>query len=69
MLLHSGTIPYVEHGRLVPDVVPLDRGKDINRPRVMFVTPAYVIHQCEKPFDEWTDMDFTAPSQECSLVC
>ena len=41
VLLPSGTIPYVEHGRLVSDVVPFDRGKDINRPHVMFATPAY----------------------------
>ena len=46
----------------------LDRGKDINRPRVKFATPAYVIHKCERPFDEWTDVDFSAPSEECSLV-
>ena len=36
MLLPSGSNAYVEHGRLVPDVVPFDRGKDINRCRVMF---------------------------------
>jgi len=69
VLLPSGTIPYVEHDRLVPDVVSFDRGKDINRRSVMFATPAYVIHQCEKPFYEWTDVDFSAPSQECSLAC
>ena len=48
---------YVEHDRLVPDVVFFDRGKGINRPRVMFATPAYVIHQCERPFYEWTDVE------------
>ena len=68
MLLPSGTISYVEHDRLFRDV-PFDRGKDINRPRVMFATPAYVIHQCERPFYEWTDVDFSAPSQKCSLAC
>ena len=68
VLLPSGTNPYVEHGRLVPDVVPFDRGKDINRPRVMFTTPAYVIRQCERPFYKWTDVDFSGPSQECSLL-
>ena len=36
MLLPSGTNPYIEHGRLVPDVVPFDRGKDVNRPHVKF---------------------------------
>ena len=33
----------VEHGRLVPDVVPFDHGKDINLPHVKFATPAYMI--------------------------
>ena len=69
MLLPSGTIQYVEHDRLVPEVVPFDPGKDTNRPRVMFATPAYVIHQCERPFYEWTDVDLSTPSQECSLAC
>jgi len=69
VLLPSGTIPYVEHNRLVPDVVPFDCGKDINSPRVIFNTPAYVIRNCERPFYEWTDVDFSAPSQECFLAC
>ena len=45
MLLSSGTNPYVERGRLVPDVVPFDHGKDINLPHVKFATPAYVIRR------------------------
>ena len=52
VMLPSGTNPYVQHGRLVLDVVPFDRGKDTNRPRVMFATPAYVMHQCERPLYE-----------------
>ena len=39
--LSSGTNPYAEHGRLVPDVVPFDHGKDTNLPHVKFATPAY----------------------------
>ena len=54
-------------GRLVPDVVPFDHGKDINLLHVKFATPAYVIRRCERPFYEWTDVDFSEPSQECSL--
>jgi len=46
-LLSSGRNPYVEHGRLVPDVVPYDHGKDTNLPHVKFATPAYVIRRCE----------------------
>ena len=69
MLLSSGTNPYVEHCRLVPDVVPFDRGKDINLPHVKFATPAYVIRRCERPFYKWTDMGFSEPSHECSLIC
>jgi len=69
VLLPRGTNPNVEHGRLVPDVVPFDHGKDINFPRIKFATPAYVIRQCERPFYEWTGMDFSEPSKECSLVC
>jgi hypothetical protein len=34
-----GTNPYVEHGRLVPDVVPSDHDKDINLLHVNFATP------------------------------
>ena len=69
-LLSSGTNPYAEHGRLVPDVVPFDHGKDTNLPHVKFTTPAYVvIRRCERPFYEWTDADFPEPSEECSLVC
>ena len=49
VLLSSGTNPYVEHGRLVPDVVPFDHGKDINLPHLNFATPAYVIRRCERP--------------------
>ena len=53
---------------LVPDVVPFDHGKDTNL-HVKFATPAYVIRRCERPFYEWTDADFSEPSQECSLMC
>jgi len=66
--LSSGTNPHAEHGRLVPDVVPFDHGKDTNLPHVKFATPACVISQCEKPFYEWTVADFSEPSEECSLV-
>jgi len=69
VLLSIGTNQNVEHGRLVPDVVPFGHGKDINLPRVKFATPAYVIRRCERSFYEWTDVDFSEPSQECSLVC
>ena len=68
-LLSSGRNPYGEHGRLVPDVVPFDHGKDTNLPHVKFATPAYVICRCERTFYEWTDADFSEPSEECSLVC
>ena len=54
---------------MVPDVVPFDHGKDTNLLRIKFTTPAYVIRQCERQFYEWTDVDFSEPSQECSLVC
>ena len=57
MLLSSGTNPYIEHGRLVPDVVPFDHGMDINLPHVKFATPAYMIHRCERPFYEWTSLN------------
>ena len=66
MLVYSGTNLYVEHGGLVPDV-PFDHGKDTNL-HVKFATPAYVIRRCERPFYEWTDADFSEPSQDCSLV-
>ena len=69
VLLSNGTNPYVEHGHLVPDVVPFDHGKDINLLHVKFATPAYMIRRCERPFYEWTDVDFSEPSQECSLMC
>ena len=36
MVLSSGTNHIVEHGRLVPDVVPFDNGKDKNLPHVKF---------------------------------
>ena len=68
-LLSSGTNQNVEHGRLVPEVVTFDHGKDINLPHVKFATPAYVIRRNEGPFYEWTGVDLTEPSQECSLVC
>ena len=68
-LLPRGTNPYVGLGCLVPDVVPFDLGKDINCPRVMSATTAYVIHLCERPFYEWTNEDFAEPSKECSLLC
>jgi len=68
-LLSSGTNPYAEYGRLVPDVVPFDHGKDTYLPHVKFATPAYVIRRCKRPFYEWTDADFSEPSEECSLVC
>jgi len=38
-------------------------------PHVKFSTPAYVIRRGESPFYEWTDVDFSEPSQECFLVC
>jgi len=68
-LLASGTNPYAEHGRLVPDVVPFDHGKDSNLPHVKFATPAYVIRRCERPIYGWTNAVFFEPSEECSLVC
>ena len=68
-LLSSGTNPYAEHGRLVPDVVPFDRGKDTNLPCVEFATLACVIRRCERAFYVWTDADYSEPSEECSLVC
>ena len=51
------------------DVVPFGHGKDTNLPHVKFATPAYVIRWCERPFYEWTDADFSEPSEERSLVC
>jgi len=33
----SGTYPYAEHGRLVPDVVPFDHGKDTVTLRAKFI--------------------------------
>ena len=68
VLLPSGTNPYVEHGRLIPDVVSFDHDTDKSLTHVTFATPAYVIRRCERPFYEWTGMDFSEPSQECSLV-
>jgi hypothetical protein len=69
VLVSSGTNPYVEHGRLVPDVVPFDDDSDISLPHVTFATPTYVIRICERPFYEWKNVDYSDPSQECSLVC
>ena len=45
------------------------RAEALNLPHVKFATPAYVIGRGERPFYEWTDMDFSEPSQECPLVC
>ena len=58
-LLSSGTTPYVQHGRFVPDVVLFELGKDINILNLKFATPAYVIRSCDRPFYEWTDVDFS----------
>jgi len=69
VLLPSGTNPYVELSRLVPDAVPFDHGKNTNLPRVKFATPAYMIRRCERLFYEWTDVDSSEPSEECSVVC
>jgi hypothetical protein len=69
VLVSGGTNPYVGHGRLIPDVVRFDDDTGISLPHVTFATPAYVIRRCERPFYEWTNMDFSEPSQECSLVC
>ena len=69
VLSFNGTNPYVGHGRLVPDVVPFDHGKDTDLPHVKFATPAHVIRRCERPFYEWTDADFSESSEDCSLVC
>jgi len=69
VLLSIGTNQNAEHGRLVPDDVLFDHSKDINLPHAKFATPAYVIRRCERPFYEWTDVDFSELSQECSLVC
>ena len=69
VLLSSGKNPYVEEGPLVPDVVLCDHKKDVNFPHVEFTTPVYVTHRCERQFCEWTVVDFSEPSQECSLVC
>jgi len=68
-LLDSGTNPYAEHGRLVPDVVPFNHGKTKNLPHVKFATPAYLIRRCERPIYGWTNAVFSEPSEECSLVC
>jgi len=38
-------------------------------PHVKFATPAYVIRRGERSFYDWTDVNFSQPSQECSLVC
>ena len=43
--------PYAEHGRLVPDVVPFDHGKDTDLPHVKFASVAFAIRRCERPFD------------------
>jgi len=69
VLLSSGRNPYVEQGLLVPDVVLCDHDEDVNLPHVEFATPAYVTRRCERQFYEWTVVDFSEPSQECSLVC
>ena len=69
VLLSSGTNPYVQQSPLVPDVVPCDHDKDVNLPHVEFATPAYVTRRCERQFYEWTVVDFSESSQECSLVC
>ena len=68
MLVSSGTNPYVEHDRLVPDVVPFDHDMNKSLPHVTFAIPAYVIRGFERPFYEWTGVDFSEPSEECSLV-
>ena len=57
VLLSTGTNQNVEHGCLVPDVVPFDHGKDINLPHVKLATPAYVIRRCERSFYEWTSLN------------
>ena len=69
MLLSSGTNPYVEQGRLVPDVVPYEDDKDVNFPHVDFARPAHVTRQCKRQFYERTVVDFSEPSPECSLMC
>jgi len=46
---------------LVPDVVPSDHGTDTNSLRVKFATRSFEISQHERPFYEWTDVDFSAP--------
>jgi len=66
-MLSSGTNPYVEQGSLVPDVVPCDH-KDVNF-HVQFATPTYVTRRCNRQFYMWTVVDFSEPSQECSLMC
>jgi len=69
LLVFSGTIPYVAHVRLVPDVVPFVHDTDISLPHVTFATPVHVIRPCERPLYGWTNVDFSEPSEECSLVC
>ena len=59
---------YKNKKNTVPDVVLFDHDTDKSLPHVTFATPAYVIRGCERPFYEWTGMDFSEPSQECSLV-
>jgi hypothetical protein len=52
---------------MVPDVLPFDHDTDISFPHVTFATPTYVTPRCERPFYEWTNVDFSEPSQEFSL--
>ena len=48
----------------------VDHYTDNSLPRVTLATQAYVKHhRCEKPFYVSTGVDFSQPSQECSLVC
>ena len=68
VLVSSGRNPYVEHRRLVQDVVPFDHDTDKSFPHVMFATPAYGMRGCERPFYESTGVDFSEPCQECSPV-
>lgn len=44
------TNPYIAPAILVQEVEPSDQDKGVNLPQVEFVTPAYVTHQCERPF-------------------
>ena len=69
VLLSSGCYRYIEQDLLVEDGEHSNLDKVVNRPSVEFAMPACVTRQCERNFYEWTVMDFSEASQECSLIC